>query len=78
MHMIVKFQNGIRAEALLLAGGRDRMRLIVSGQADAIELSKADGYWYTEAGEPVEIEAITAVGDCTEFCAEVQPRTMTA
>ena len=78
MHLIVKFQNGFHGEALLLAGGRERMRLIVAGQPDTIELSKLNGVWQTDAGETVEIEAMTTLADCAEFLAEARPRTMTA
>ena len=50
MLMTIRYQGGMRVEAVLLAANRERMRLAVASLGDTIELHKADGCWYTEQG----------------------------
>ena len=80
MLMTIRYQGGVTVEAVLLAANRERMRLAVASQRDTIELSKADGCWYTEKGDVIELEAlIPLVGtDLAGFCAAVYPRTIAA
>jgi len=80
MHMIIRFQNGLRVEALVLAAGREQMRVIIPQDADTLALSRQNGCWQTDGGEGVEIEALTAVSgiDCAAFCSTAIPRTMSA
>ena len=80
MLMTIRYQGGMRVEAVLLAANRERMRLAVASQRDTIELHKADGCWYTEKGDVIELEALIpfAGTDLAGFCAEVYPRTIAA
>jgi hypothetical protein len=80
MLMTIRYQGGMRVEAVLLAANRERMRLAVTSQRDTIELYKADGCWYTEAGDVIELEALIpfAGTDLAGFCAAVYPRTIAA
>jgi hypothetical protein len=80
MLMTIRYQGGMRIEAVLLAANRERMRLAVASQRDTIELHKADGYWYTEQGDVIELEALIpfAGTDFADFCAAVYPRTIAA
>jgi hypothetical protein len=80
MRMTVRYQNGLRAEAVLLAASRERMRVVVDSQRDTIELHMVDACWFTEEGAEIEIEALIPVSgtDVSFFCAAVYPRTMTA
>jgi hypothetical protein len=76
--MQVKFENGRTAEAVLLAGNRHEMRVVVEGFGDTQRWEKVDGVWLNERGEPMQIEALLAVDgtDWLAFCAEVGSATM--
>ena len=80
MLMTIRYQGGMRVEAVLLAANRERMRLAFASQRDTIELYRAGGCWYTEKGDVIELEALVpfAGTDLAGFCAEVYPRTITA
>ena len=80
MLMAIRYQGGMRVEAVLLAANRERMRLAVASLGDTIELHKADGCWYTEAGDVIELEALIPLAgtDLAGFCAAVYPRTIAA
>jgi hypothetical protein len=70
----------MRVEAVLLAANRERMRLAVASLGDTIELYKADGCWYTEKGDVIELESLIpfAGTDFASFCAAVYPRAIAA
>jgi len=76
MLMTIRFQDG-RREAVMLASGRDRMRIVTRSKRDAIELHKVDTHWVTEDGDEVEIETMTPLAgiDVSDFCSELWPRT---
>ena len=78
--MAIRYERGIRVEAVLLAANRERMRLAVASQHDTIELYKADGCWYTEKGDVIELEALIpfAGTDLAGFCTAAYPRTIAA
>ena len=75
MLMTIRYQDGLRIEAVLLAAGRDRMRVAAGAQRDTIELHKVDGCWFTEEGDEIEIEALIPLAgtDVSSFCAAVYP-----
>ena len=80
MLMTIRYRNGLRVEAVLLAASRERMRVATDTQRDTLELHKVDGAWQTEAGDALEIESLiplpgTGVAD---FCAAVYPIRNTA
>lgn len=74
MRMIIRYQNGLRMEAVLLAASSDRMRVAIETQCDTIELQRVDAGWRTERGAAVEIEALMAIPgtDLSGFCAAAQ------
>ena len=80
MRMTIRFQSGLRVEAVLLAANRERMRVAVDSQPDAIELHKIDAAWYTDDGAEIEIEALISIAglDASSFCDAVYPRTIAA
>jgi hypothetical protein len=80
MLMTIRYEGGMRVEAVLLAANRERMRLALDSQRDTIELYKAEGCWYTENGDVIEVEALIPLAgtDLAGFCAEVYPRTIAA
>lgn len=78
MRMEVQFENGRRAEAVLLAANRYEMRVAVTGSADTEQWQKHDGAWFDENGGRIEIEALTAVEgtDWVTFCGELAAQSM--
>ena len=57
MHMILSLPTG-RVDGLLLAVGRDRLRVAVPKSNDTVELRREEGRWISDAGETVEIESV--------------------
>jgi hypothetical protein len=80
MRMTIRYQNGLRVEAVLLAANRERMRVAVDSQRDAIELHRMDAAWYTDDEAEIEIEALISIAgiDVSSFCDAVYPRTNAA
>ena len=79
MTISIRLENGVRTEAVLLAGSRDRLRLAVPGSGDTNEIARSDGEWRDENGRRVEIEAIFAdSADDAAFWSEAHPLTLTA
>jgi hypothetical protein len=80
MRMLIRYERGIEVEAVLLAASREQMRVVISGQRDATELTRLEDGWRVESGQLVEIEALIPVAgtDCSDFCSDVYPQTMTA
>ena len=62
MPMILLFENGLRVDAMLLATGRNRMRVILRGGRDATELRLFKDQWMSEEGDAVDIESIFLAG----------------
>jgi hypothetical protein len=58
MHLILRYPNGRRLEALLLKRGEDEMRVVLRGRNETLELQVIAGRWFTQSGERVSIEAI--------------------
>ena len=58
MHILLIYPGGRRQGALLLAGTRERMRVMMPGQADAVEFRQIENTWIGESGAAVEIGAI--------------------
>jgi len=60
MQVTIRFENGLRVEALLLAASAERMRVALPARGDALDLRLADGRWSLESGPAIEIEALIA------------------
>ena len=58
MHLILRYPNGRRVDALLLRREDSQMRIVVRGRNETLELHFTGGSWFTEDGERVSIEAI--------------------
>ena len=80
MRMTIRYQSGLRVEAVLLAANRERMRVAIHSQRDTIEMHRVDASWLTEEGTAIEIEALIPLAgtDVSGFCDAVYPRTITA
>jgi hypothetical protein len=80
MLMTIRYQNGLRAEAVVLAANRERMRVAITAEGDTLELHEVDARWFTEKGAEIEIEALIPIAgvDASLFYAEVYPQTIAA
>jgi RNA polymerase-binding transcription factor DksA len=74
MRMMIRYQNGLRVEAVLLAANSERMRVAIGSQCDTIELHRVDAGWCTQRGAAIDIEALMAIPgtDLPGFCAEMR------
>jgi len=61
MRLFLHYPAGRRMEAVLLATSPDRLRIIVRGQSQTVELRRRHGHWYSEKGKRVEFDAILAL-----------------
>jgi len=56
MYLLIRYPGGIIVEGVVLATGRNRMRVAVAGFPDTIELKRTDAMWATSRREVVEID----------------------
>ena len=77
MLMTIRYQSGLRVEAVVLAANRERMRVAIDSEPDTMELHMVDACWHTEDGVEIEIEALIPIAgiDVSGFCATAYPRT---
>ena len=73
MYMILSYPTGRYTDAILLSATPARMRVVVKGQDDTLELCRIGTQWISDSGSPVEIESLLA-GD-TEVAARIWPET---
>ena len=80
MLLTIRYQNGLRAEAVVLAASREQMQVAICSQDDTIELREVEAHWYTEEGAEIEIEALIPVAgvDVSPFLTTVYPRMIAA
>jgi hypothetical protein len=80
MWMMIRYQSGLRVEAVLLAANSERVRAAIDTQRDTVELHRVDACWYTERGAAIEIEALLPIAgtDFSRFCLAAHPRTNAA
>ena len=75
MHLIIRMAGGKPLEALVLAVGENRLRAVIPGHADTLELRRNFGQWSSDLGD-LEVEAMTIDGELdinrlrAEFCPE--------
>src|SRR5262249_28929621 len=55
MKMIIIYQNGTTAEAVILSKGDNSMRVAVKGCEDVVEFEHRNGFWISENLDPVLI-----------------------
>ena len=56
MYLLIRYPGGIIVEGVMLAKGRNRLRVAAAGFSETIELRRADALWSTENGEQVELD----------------------
>ena len=67
MRMILLYENGQRAEIVLLATSDYRMRVVFKGSNDATELRLMKDQWISEEGQAVDIESLIIGGEIELF-----------
>jgi hypothetical protein len=80
MNMIICDSTRRRLEGVVLAAGKDRIRVAFRGVSDVTELRREYSQWTLETGEPVDMELLlgdTRV-DLIHFLEKVYPRCYTA
>lgn len=70
MYMLIRYPVGIIVEAVVLAQGRNRMRVAAAGFPDAIELKRSGSNWFM-AHQQVEFDFV--MSNMTEAVASVKP-----
>jgi hypothetical protein len=56
MYMLIRYPVGVIVEAVVLAMGRNRMRVVAAGFPDTIELKRTGSQWFTATWQPVEFD----------------------
>jgi hypothetical protein len=58
MYLLIRYPGGIIVEGVVLARGRNRMRVVAPGFPETIELRRTGALWSTDNGEQVELDFI--------------------
>jgi hypothetical protein len=62
MHLILRYANGRRTDALLLRMTETAMRLVLHGRDETVEYYYLDDRWVGDDGSRVSIEAMVPAG----------------
>jgi hypothetical protein len=73
MYMLIRYPAGIVLEAVVLAKGRNRLRVAAAGFPDAIELRRSAGRWLTADREPVEFDFLMSNAHQAERASSSEP-----
>jgi hypothetical protein len=56
MYLLIRYPGGVLAEGVVLAKGRNRLRIAVSGLRDTIEFKRAGSEWIAAGDMQVEFD----------------------
>ena len=56
MYLLIRYPGGIIVEGVVLAKGRNRLRVLAAGFPDIIELKRIGEAWFTASRLPVEFD----------------------
>ena len=56
MYMLLRYSVGVVVEGIVLANGKNRMRVAAPGFSDVIELKRSGTHWTDADRRPVELE----------------------
>jgi len=56
MYLLIRYPVGIVVEGVVLAKGKNRMRVAAAGFPDAIELQRCGPQWFAATRQPVEFD----------------------
>jgi hypothetical protein len=79
MYTVIVFPGGRRFDALLLSASPERLRVVVQGRSDTVELQMIEGRWMSD-GVCVELGAILndESAAAKRVLAHARPRTLSA
>jgi hypothetical protein len=63
MLMILRFQNGMRVNAILLTASHDLIRVVIPNCTDTIEFRLKKRRWISDEGCVAEIEAVAGAAE---------------
>ena len=56
MYLLIRYPGGIIVEGVVLAEGRNRLRVVAAGFPDTIELRRSGTAWFTASRVAVELD----------------------
>lgn len=56
MRVTICYYRGFEVEGVVLSAAGGRLRVAVQGCPDAAEFELREGYWFSESGEPVQLD----------------------
>lgn len=60
MYLLIRYPADIIIEAVVLAKGKNRMRVAAAGFPETLELRRSGTQWFTETRQPVDFEFLMA------------------
>lgn len=80
MNLIISDSTQRRFEGVVLAAGKNRIRVALRGVSDATDLHREYEQWALETGERVDLELLLgdSQADLLHFLEEIYPRYYTA
>ena len=73
MYLLIRYPVGIIVEAVVLAKGRNRLRIVAAGFPDTIELKRSGSQWFTPTRQAVEFEFLLSDGHQDESASSLRP-----
>jgi hypothetical protein len=73
MYMLIRYPVGVIVEAVVLAKGRNRMRVVAAGFPDTIELRRSGPQWFTATRQPVEFDFLMSNAHQDESVSSSRP-----
>ena len=77
MYVLMRHAAGITVEGLILASNKNRMRVVMQGFADAVELKRRGNDWLDPHGLPMEFDFVMSTGRQSEGVRSVRTVTFT-
>jgi hypothetical protein len=75
MYLLIRYPIGIIVEAIVLAQGKNRMRIAAAGFPDTVELTRSGYQWYAANNQPVEFDFLMSTEKQGETATPPQTRT---
>ena len=63
MQITLLHQSGMRVDAVVLSVSANRLRIIAPGDRDTSEVVNADGSWWLNGAQLVEVESLISAND---------------
>ena len=60
MYSLIGFSDAVVVEAFVFQAGKNRIRAVVAGLDDALELRRLGSQWFAETGELVSFEFLAS------------------